>query len=386
MKRQLKMMFHAVPCSLIVLAGLSVSCGKSSKPDPISIDELKPPSSLRLRDEGNGRITLSWRGNNHANNFSGYNVYGSTKQTIQEFVKTGLVEQDRVVKIAGSDGKMDDKALSLLQAMSYNPNAPYSSTSEKQETYLPLHRKSDALPTCMPVEEGSTKCAWSDEAPRAKGSFSGTTWLGLEGLKVGTEYCFMVVATADAGKQISSVSSELRCVLPKFRGTIEVGGRDSEAVEQGHAVLLDLNGLRQDCLENKNCLQGLKLNRFDGQCDAATPASACVELFSTGSLQLTGAFNAAIADVGLYPAGFEDTIPNAIAMRGFSPYGNKSGYAPSAHSIPLYDRHIYVVASQANEQTDDSFFYDRIHVLQSSSEKGTATIDVMLAASPDQLD
>lgn len=352
------------------MGALLTGCGDATDPTAVGLDELKFSFGLRIVDQGNGTVRLSWNGVNNEEGFSGYNIYGAKGDELASY-------EGKAIKLLDDKGEPDTAAKELLKKMSYNGKDWETSTSGTNADgdfeafpYYTAGTPPDVVaPSCMPAEtSGAGKECKPVAADGGTHVFNGSTWIDMKGLKIGSNYCFTTLATLDSGKSVAQTTSEVRCIVP--RSAVEVA---TATATKGSSFGIDLEALRVKCADTGGETCGtLDVGTVvtDGQaagtaflatCGATTSLALCLEYFS-GKANFTAGGRAGIQDLGYYENGFDDlTLPAAPALSSFGELQNKDGYSVAGQSLPIEDKHVYAVAHGEGTGTE-KFFYHLIYV------------------------
>ncbi|NRA44244.1 MAG: hypothetical protein HRU09_04720 [Oligoflexales bacterium] len=374
------------------LAATFAACGDSSTdPDIITENKLKSPSSLFIVDHGAGSITLYWNGNNYESKFDGYNVYGAKHETIANNIDGTTIKKSSVLQLLDSDGEVVTAAKDLLGAMSYNTDTPYeaagtASTDEAKEfSAIPIQKTAGAFPSCRPSGEGSSECVALEatEETHVERGFGGMTHYKIDGLDVGTEYCFMVLSSMDGGTNVSAVSTELKCVIPKHKGAVELTD-----VGTAKSYMMNFSTWRSSCTSETCTPAAADITVSASQCGTGTETSFCIENFGTDPKRtyFTPGKGSAIKRVGLFTDGFaEKTLLGTSAVSSFKTTKVDEGYVAPGQSLPVQAGYVYAIAtaSDISLDTPTSFFYDFVHVSSIDHDTGAITINYLLSNAVD---
>lgn len=374
-------------CGSIALGTLLVGCGDKTDPKAVGLDELKFANGAKVMDLGNGSVKLMWNGMNNEEKFEGYNIYGA-KDTDGALSKL----EGQTIKLLDDKGEPDAAGKATLQKMNYNgkdwETAGAASDAAGDLQVVPYWKNGTAedpvLPSCRPGAADTTgmaQCAVL-AAEGTTGDFNGIAWFQIDGLKVGTTYCFTVLAAMDSGKSVAQTTSEVRCVTPK--SMVKSTGLKPTADSNKATNTLDIETVRTACgttggtacgelkaveadvtaANDQNCGNGNK----DATAKSTTVLQeVCVDSFSGQTLFTAGQFSG-VQDLGYYTNGFADMmLPTAPALSAFGTVQNKEGYSVAGQSVPLEDKHIYVIAHGQNKDTK-SFMYDYVYVTFSADK------------------
>ena len=216
-----------------------LSCGDENDPDAVSALELKSPSALRIIDDGEGKIRLKWSGPNPEDAFEGYNVYGA-KLTNTELAAISLTKGQPIQLLDNAGDAVEAVKTTILPKFDYttaNSNAlpgagesPASIEEDTELSKLPFHQRnsSDAtdplLPTCR-TATGNQTCVLNTSATEVDAagySSNGVVEFNLgESIQLdeGSQYCFFVLSVQSGGKEVSSSSTNVECVTPRYKAT-----------------------------------------------------------------------------------------------------------------------------------------------------------------------
>ncbi len=375
---------------VFALGAVMTGCGKSTDPTAVGLDELKFSFGLNIVDQGNGTVRLSWSGMNNEKDFSGYNVYGAKSDELVSL-------EGSTIKLLDDKGDPDPAGKASLAKMGYNGKdwetvAPATSPDGDLAIYpyYTVTNGTDAvLPSCMPKtgEGAGVACDAIAAEGGASHVFNGSTTIDMKGLKIGSNYCFTTLSTLDDGKKVAQTTSEVRCVVPRA-AVADVAA--SAAVSKAFAV--DLDGLRKACGTEggaacgsldvtADALANTTAVSFDAvtSCNATTTVAACIEYFGAASAKkanFTAGKNTGVQDLGYYANGFDDaTLPKAPKLSAFSTLQNKDGYSVAGQSLPLEDKHMYVVGTADPTDTTSpptKFYYHFIYVTGMDNDANTA--------------
>lgn len=373
------------------LTALSVGCGSdSSNPTAISIDELKAPGNLSIRDNGNGSATLSWTGSNNESDFDGYNVYGLNKAKIDGFGTT--YKEGQAIELLDEKGEPVDAARTFLGQFNYNPDKPLEETgtgtsddAEAKFSALPIYKKGadgkGIFPTCG--VNGATcknhdasfprQTVKNDSARGANGQLS----YEISGLTVGQTYCFFVLSSMDEGAKVSMTSTNIACVTPRYKSEFSITIPADKSEPYSDAIQFNLHSFLKACQGSTGCAAGdsasvATVNMPKGA-DGTSVGPMYVENFQDGVF--TPGKNVGVRDLGFYAEGFNDpTLPSSApalvldttdGKDSKAPIINGGGYTPAGRSRKIEKNHVYVFAVPAEDDTSDrptSFFYHYVWV------------------------
>ncbi len=379
------MAFALRPYRLLLAATLAVSpllvnCSDDeSDPTAVALDELKFAFGLRIQDQGNGNIRLWWSGANNEADFSGYNIYG-VKDNATVAAKAGSV-----IQLLDDAGEPIAAGKDLLSKMAYNGKDWETPGTEKREDdqvgYYPFYKDKTILPSCIP--QGDKKeCKVGTKATSAV-TLNGMAYTDLTGLKPGGQYCFVVVSTLDEATKISSSTSEVACVVPRsivkdLAVTVTDGFKNP--------TTLDLTALRTACAKG---VADCKITPASatGITDCKTTPGLCIE-YGTSTLHFNGNEKTAVQDLGYYTGGIspeaieDDNFPMYYKLTKFGDVQNLDGYSIPGQSLPLQNKHVYAIATAAND-AKTSFYYDLIYVTKltetASGAANTLTLEIRVA-------
>ncbi len=367
---------------------LSACGGESTDPEVKTLDELQNAKGLTITETGTGKVRLSWVGTNGETDFTGYNIYGAKMTAdLKSALTAAKVNEGDALQLVDEVGEPRAAAKAVLQLMSYNGSdfesaATANPTDEDvQFQFYPVYTTKDVFPTCLPTAAtGSDIACQALTAEGTERTFFGTTYYDIEGLKAGSEYCFLVLSTLDSGKTVAMTSTELACTTPT------VHAASFTATVAGAAQKIDMKATRTACTESTCVVAVAAYERNDNKAfcanDDATIDLMCLEVVS-GRPGLTGGKYVSINDLGFYGEGFNDVaFPKDLpALTGFNSadttiaYDN--GYAISGQTLPIVEDHIYLVASRKAD--DASAFYYDLFYAKSVSSNGEVTFEARIA-------
>ncbi|MFK7825419.1 MAG: hypothetical protein AB8G05_14795 [Oligoflexales bacterium] len=375
-----------------LVAAIAACSDSGSDPAVVTEDELKSPSGLFIVDHGAGSITLYWKGNNYEKNFDGYNIYGAKHETIKDHI-TGAIAKSSALQLLDSDGEVVTASKDLLGAMSYSIDTPFeaegtaSTDEEKEFSALPIQTTAEAFPSCRPEKEGDSNCialAATEETHVERG-FGGMTHYGITGLSVGTEYCFLVLSSMDAGTNVSAISTELKCVIPKHKGGLELSD-----VGSSKSYKINFSDWRSTCSGKDDCSSDVTTTDLisNTQCGTDTETSFCIENFGTNPKRtyFTPGKGAAIKRIGSFAEGFaEKTLLTTKAISAFKSTKVDNGYVAPGQSLPVQSGYVYAIAtaSDISSASPTSFFYDFVHIASIDHDTGAITINYLLSNAVD---
>lgn len=360
--------------SLLVAGAMVTGCGdKSSNPDAVDVTVLKAPGNLHIMDNGNGGITLSWEAAINSSDFDGFNVYG-----MKGAASDLDVEEGKPIVLLDTEGNSVAASKTLLENFNYDPATGFGFEKPGEKTAAegedapefeayPIHTKPAEdvlLPTCK-VDAGVCKNTTATNFGKSVGdSVTGvdaangtiTYTLPENSLKVGTSYCFFVLSSIDSGKKVSATSTNVQCIVPKFRGTFTLV-LPKEGTENKGWKLTDYLA---ECKTAKACaVPAASYIDTVGETDhtaASKNASVFIEKSGTGP-KLVAAKNSGISDLGYKAGGFADpklrssaptlvidsnTYDTGAGVTG--PIFNEGGYSIAGQSVPMKKNHVYVIA------------------------------------------
>jgi hypothetical protein len=404
MKVVLKNLLHKSMLSLLgisLLAGPIVGCGDAEDPDAVSIDELKAPGNLWIRDGGNGAVTLFWNGSNYEDDFDGYNVFGM----IDDGTLLGDYEEGMAVKMLDEEGEPVAEAKTFIAKFSYDPAKPFAEAhtatdddGEQKVAALPIRAATDPIyPTCghdsdKTAAEGNCVMHSTDFAHSSAGDDSTRGVAGQMGFLVsdltpGSKYCFFVMASMDEGKKVSNSTTNIACVTPRY----SVSGDLDVPAASGQGQFLDIQTLLTACTDG-DCGSISTADADGATSDSAT--GLYVEGYSDGGLT-AGSFTG-LVDLGYYPDGFTDgTLPRKAptytvgTLDGKTPVNSSGGYAPYGETIQFLTNHMYVMAVPSTDYDTDSddspteFFYHWMYVTGTGEYSSTTAVELRLGAKLD---
>lgn len=395
--------------SLLLTLTLVGGCDKTTDPTAQGIDSLKYPYGLQVQDLGNGSVKLSWRGSNNEDDFTGYNIYGVEGTASSLGVSDGVP-----IKLLDDEGEAIADAKKTLAKFHYSPDAPFkaqaepaakSDDDEKDFVYLPIHSldsdKDPILPTCQtkPTSGVATRAATTEAGTSLEGPDDGVALNGrasytVSGLAEGTSYCFLVLATMDSAKEVSSVTSEVRCIVPRYRFDLGLYADVSKFV----AVHLDK--ITTQCAAG-TCptLSSSAPTSTAGDTDYRSFKTTALGATSTTFLQtesytstgddvyVVAGATSAIQDLGYYASGLDDdTLPRRIPSVTWDGTGvqNTDGYSVPGQSVLLLANHVYAVAraKTAEDAGGTDYYYDLFWVKSTDhpTRDEQFTVEVLLAS------
>lgn len=399
------------------IAALAVtSCGDDDNPDAVDVKNLKYADGLRIVDNGDGSVTLNWNASNFEKDFEGYNVYGAkmSDADIKALAGQGL-EKGVPLQLLNDEGDPRNESKAILAKMNYDPSKPFqlqadgaeeasteSSSTEKEEepkfSFRPIHQKNAEgeaiLPTCYPskTETAMYTCTnyTADNVDSVKKEASGelsahgSVSYTVSDLEYDSQYCFLVFAVQDSGKEISQTSTNFECIRPKYKysGVLDIAS-DQELLIAEFA---------KKCKEDKACPDSFAGEYVD---TGSTPGSNAkgdlyIDEFSPVSTFTPGLEGrCGIKDLGYRPAGFNDpeipteapTFLNEVGLDG--KIQNSNGYSARGMSIIIRPNFMYILAC-TDEKNSKKAYYHWIHVNQSTpinDTTDTITVDMRLSGS-----
>jgi hypothetical protein len=380
---RVKFLRVALPLASVVALGLlTTACGdKSSDPDAVTVDELKYPGDLRIRDNGNGAVSLYWRAANNESDFDGFNVYGMNNSP-----SLGVTE-GKALQLLGTDGEANADAKTTLSKFNFDPKegkfekagSQTNADGEAEFSALPIHSldtdgTTRLLPTCKP---SSGTCAPTTAATLGK-SVGDDATLAVNGvvsydvskvgtLTVGNEYCFLVLSSMDKGQKVSQTSSNAACVTPKYKTAFSLPASETAY------KLFDLTKWLASCTAAAGCADPSTTFITDNGGTTGHKASDAGDVFLEKSATMIAGKGNAIADLGYYANGFSDDAlpPKApVAKIDTNVYDSGSGsadtpvynvgYSLAGQSVPLVTKHMYVFAIA--DATGGTFHYYWMYV------------------------
>jgi len=384
---RVKFLRVALPlASVVALGQLTTACGdKSSDPDAITVDELKYPGDLRIRDNGNGAVSLYWRAANNESDFDGFNVYGMNN------VPALGVTEGKAIELLTTEGEANADAKATLAKFNFDPKdgkfekagSQTNADGDAEFSALPIHSvdadgTTRLLPTCKPT---SGVCAPTTAATLGK-SVGDDANLAVNGvvsydvskvgtLTVGNQYCFLVLSSMDKGQKVSQTSSNAACVTPKYKTAFSL-----PASETGAFKKLDLTKWLASCTAAAGWADPTTSFITDdtGTGSGGTHLSnATGDVFLEKGPTLNAGKGNAVADLGYYANGFNDDAlpPKAPTVKvDANVYDSGSGsadtpvynvgYSLPGQSFPVVTKHMYIVA--VADATGGTFHYYWMYV------------------------
>ena len=371
--------------ALVVVA----SCGGGKKDDPklLSLNKIKAPGGLELRDDGDGRVTLKWMGANFEKEFEGYNVYGAKMNNPAEFDRLGLKvgEPVELLDQAGEPREAARTVLALFDYSTANPNAlphapaPLKAAKPGKFSALPFHARRAAngeepkLPTCQPDVNDLTRegiaCSFLEPGKEKKAAglvhANGAVSFNLpEALKVGEQYCFLVFAVQDEGKEVSGASSNVACIVPKYaaKGKILIN-------TEGQKVRVDLRALHAACVAQDKCSTVPTKDAGIAEIKADTTTEAlAIETYANDPehMFLVTGKNAFVRMMGTFD-GFEDPAlalvrPAPKLERRDAGVEQGGGYSLEGQSVVLMKGGMYVIAVGDQARATTTYHYHWLHI------------------------
>ncbi len=371
-------------------------CGDASDPDPVTIEKLKAPGDLKIRDDGDGAVTLMWAGANNEEDFDGYNVYGMKGSAADLGVTEG-----KSLELIGSDGEAIEASKAILAKFNYGPAtglasaAPAKDADDKDISALPIHTVDEddpLLPTCKhdgtSAEGTRGKCvntipdnfgtAVEDGADGAKVALTGTIEYGVSGLTPGESYCFLVLSSMDKGKKVSAQSSNVACVRPRFKATATINAPNGASEHQ----LLNLKSWVTSCTTTCSAPSSTDL-KVDAPGNGTThgptdPGPLYIEHLSGGAVAMVAGKYTGIHTVGYRANGFaSEDIPQAPSLSIGTTFNN-SGYSLAGQSVRIEPKTLYVIAVGDPEATSTpaKFTYQYLYVNDVPTAAGGTTFSV----------
>jgi|GEM_PF-3310603 len=390
-----------------LLAGPIVGCGDASDPEAVSIDELKAPGNLWIRDGGNGSVTLFWNGSNFEKDFDGYNVYGMKDSGT---LLDGGYAEGSSIKMLNEEGEPIEAAKTFIAKFNFDPAKPYEEAAaatdddgEQKFSAKPVHAAGEEpiFPTCG---HDSNETAAEGNCTMHSGNFARTTvgddstrgvagqmGFKVDGLTEGSKYCFFVLASIDEGKKVSNSSTNIQCVTPRFRAEAAVLVPADGVYEK-----LDLVSTLKSCIEGTDGCGTVSAtkNTEAGSANSNSPTALYFEKWSDGGI--TAGEYVGVTDLGYYQEGFQDdtlptaapayTIGAAFDADNDAPLKSTGGYAPYGQTVALRQNHVYVIAVPAeatNTAAPTSFYYHWMYVGSKVTPGQSANIELRLSAKLD---
>ncbi|MFW7379267.1 MAG: hypothetical protein ACOH5I_10700 [Oligoflexus sp.] len=399
-----------------IMAALLGACG-GDKDDPqiITRNDLKSPGGLSIIDLGNGKVRLQWFTSNYEEDFEGYNIYGAKGDAVSLL---GF-DEGEPVELLNNSGDPIDSARTILQNFNYSADNENSlpgtdaltdavppSDGELKFSALPYHHlrtvdQEPNLPTCRPVADGT--CAFSG-TEKNETDTKDITSVGQisfnfpEDLEVGQSYCFFVFAVQDEGKEISQSSTNVACVVPKYKLT----GNFADKTFDGAAIRGikfgeggTLQALRELCAGDSGCPDAISMTD-NAATLTNTTTDTNVQFENYGSdpdrLFLSTGKHSTILSLGFFPGGVTNntfikqisSVP-ALSLSSAS-LKNPNGYSLEGQSINAKGEQMYVIASAAPDaEAPESFYYDWLYISESSCATRECSADFVLylSANPD---
>lgn len=368
----------------LALGSLIIGCDKATDPAPVALDELKFAFGLKILDQGNGAVRLKWTGVNNEEDFSGYNIYGAKDNT------TVAALEGKAIKLLDDKGDVDEAGKATLGKMGYNGKdweTAGPATNEKGDfavyPYYKLKNGEDAiLPSCLPSGTAGTdgvECK-TLTAEGNTGSVNGPTYFDVTGLKIGSNYCFTVLATLKSGKKAAPATSEVRCIVPRA-SVAPTGSFTWKRLE--HATL-DLAALRTACgtSPGATCTLTAPATKAESNSSCTGNQSLCLHYFQGGIPYFTASSYSGIQDLGYYENGFNDATLPKIPKIAMGTIQNIDGYSLKGQSVPVIANHLYVVAD-GEKDNSTSFYYHLIFVKSlansTSTETATGTLEMRIS-------
>jgi len=373
----------ALPCAAALLAAATLTaCGDASDPDPVTIEKLKAPGDLRIIDNGDGAITLTWSGANNEDDFDGYNVYGMKG----EASALGVTEGAALELLDGS-GEAVESAKAVLANFNFAPATGLESVGaakdakDKELAALPIHTldgedpllptckhdgsaTADARGNCVNTTKDNFGTAVEDGADGAKVALNASISYALTGLKPGSNYCFLIMSSMDKGKKVSSQSSNVACINPRFKATANVNA------PSGTAQFQVLNPRSWVAACTTTCAapgaDDLKIsdptpNSFHQPTD---PGPIYIEKLGNDEVAFVAGKNSAIHTIGFRANGFASAdIPPAPQLAIGNVF-NQSGYSLAGQSVRIEPKTLYVFAigDPAATTSPTNFQYQYVYV------------------------
>lgn len=373
-----------------------VGCGdKESNPEAVTVDELKYPGNLVIKDQGNGAAVLWWSGANNEEKFDGYNVYGMIGKAADLGVTDGTA-----LELLDDKGEASEAAKTVLGNFNYGVDTKLTAKAEAKNddgevefSALPIHTgAADArlLPTCKPqagvcgmtTAENKDKTA-EDPTYAVNGAVKFTV---PDPMVVGNSYCFLVLSSMDGGQTVSQTSSNVECFVPKYKAAFNITNPAA-----GASAKFDLAAYLTACAASGTCpadpATGTATLAATTDADKAQSAGPLyIRTSNSGLVTFVAGKNSAIIDLGFYANGFDDATLPAAAPKlvldtdvfgtgdAESPIFNEGGYSLAGQSLPVEKNHMYVIAvgDSAATAAVTTFNYHWVYV-SGDVTAGTAT-------------
>lgn len=354
-------------------------CGEDeSDPEAVTVAELKAPFALKVFDKGNGTVELEWGASNNEDDFDGYNVYGIKTDNTTTF------EDGKAIELLDSEGKPLAATKEVLQSMNFNGTnletvgeAPTQDpdADERKFAFYPIYETTDSdgkpeVPTCRPTATTGADNLCKNPQTNAESYLNGrVTYQPTFSLTVGSRYCFLVLSVKDEGTEVSQTSSNIACIVPKYKVSVDLDFTTNSF------MAVDLADLRTACAAGQaSCVVNNSTNTTvsANYCNNAgsvggttqTDNIFCLEKLSSG-ISITPVNQSAAKDIGYYPLGFEDPfLPDVVPLTSalvVADLERDAGYSPSGQSLVLQPDHFYSVAS-AKSTDSSTFYYDLFFV------------------------
>ena len=346
-----------------------VGCGDTvTDPADVTVFKLKTPMALSAIPQ-QGKITLTWFGNNNEKDFSGYNIYVSSASR-DEISKAFALKKDDLDPHLYSPITFktanDDKIANVRSNLSKLFNWDEASKGNKEgdgKNFSPFLRcnvaANDAGGACV-------KATKANENFRANGQISFT--FPENSLQDGKEYAFFVTSTQDDGEEIASPTTGVMFVRPRkvfvspeFAITTVGKTRAGLSLPAGSEPVI-AGGKYEDsdtyfCLPVENSDPDKKTNVYFGT-SGTQLVPAIVGANGTRIADLgpaLSASNGVLSDAPLLSPlrspsqvllPFAESKPNAaptVEELG-SDVGSEGGYSRCGQSVTLKDNHVYSIA------------------------------------------
>ena len=377
---------------------LCFACGgEQSDPNVIGRDDLKSPGGLSLIDNGDGTVQLRWFTSNYEDDFEGYNIYGAAGTATELGVTEG-----EPIQLLDNSGNAIEGAKTILAKFSYSAensqalpgttDLAEADTSEEGElkfSAYPYHKlrtanKQPNLPTCKPnlnndtgscVFLGASKDETDAEDINSVGELSFTfppSSSSSDTLTAGQSYCFFVFAVQDQGKEISQSSTNVACIVPKFKvnaSTVSLAAASDAAKITATGSDNGYTEFRSNCITSGVCTT-ISMTPGQSQLNASSLVTWQIESYGESIAYLVTGKSAAIRPLGFFADGFADSrfsqqiaAAPALSLSASDTAKNPNGYSIEGQSVPIYANHIYVLAS-GDQSSDEvsSFYYDWIYI------------------------
>lgn len=392
---------------LLALGTVMAACGdKTTNPDAVTVDKLKGPGKLAIRDDGDGTVVLSWSGANNEDDFDGYNVYG-VKGMPKSEGGTLDVERHKAIELLDDKGEKSTAAEATLGQFNYAPAtglelaAPpaLQLAGETPEfSALPIHTldadgTTKLLPTCKAKDGECTMTTAANKDTTAKDpnyAVNGRVEFTVpKTLLVGETYCFFVMSSMNNGEKVSQTSTNVECVTPRYKLDLSLTMPTTNTA----AKLFDLRAILATCTTTCDATAAATkiTTTTDGGAHNASDTGPVYIEFASNTTGFVPTNGVAINDLGYYADGFEDaTLPKEAPtlVLGTTPIGgsgdnstapsfNGGGYSLAGQTVPLVANHIYVFAvSPATATVPPTFNYHWLYVTAATT--ATASVKMRL--------